>query len=89
MVLKKKTAQQQQARRDRSLRTALMYRIIQVRIYTAAISEAIHEVVAWPGVGEGICSVLVEYTYVSLYNLFFCNAANDWNRIRSGRYIIH
>jgi hypothetical protein len=66
-----------------------MYRIIHVRIYTAAISEAIHEVVAWPGVGEGICSVLVEYTYVSLYNLFFCNAANDWNRIRSGRYIIH
>ena len=54
-----------------------MYRIIQVRIYTAAISEVLHEVVAWPGVGEGICSVLVEYTYVSLYNLFFCNAAND------------
>ncbi len=47
-----------------------MYRIIHVRIYTAAISEVIREVVAWPGVGEGICSVPVEYTYVSIIIYF-------------------
>jgi hypothetical protein len=66
-----------------------MYRIIHVRICTVAIFEVIFEVVAWPGVGEGIRSVPVEYKYVSLYDLLVCNAANDWNRIRSGRYIIH
>jgi hypothetical protein len=54
-----------------------MYRIIHVRIYTVAIFEVIFEVVAWPGVGEGIRSVSVEYKYISLYNLMICNAAKQ------------
>ncbi len=38
----------------------------------------IYDVEAWPGVGEGIFCVGVEYSYVSFTKYISCNAAKFW-----------